>query len=101
MENNKLTNIKAYFYVLLCNDGTFYGGYTTNLIKRIETHNKGQGAKYTKARLPVKLLYSEGFEDKNSALKWEYWFKNKLTLKQKENFLLEHGIYKKNFTRQR
>jgi Predicted endonuclease containing a URI domain len=81
-----------YFYVLLCNDGSFYGGYTNNLEKRLATHNKGQGAKYTKARRPVKLLYSESFPDKSSAMKREYWFKKKLNRKEKEAFLLEHGI---------
>ena len=48
---------KAYMYVLECADGSLYTGYTTNVEKRLKTHNAGKGAKYTRARLPVKLLY--------------------------------------------
>ncbi|HIX01466.1 MAG TPA: GIY-YIG nuclease family protein [Candidatus Ligilactobacillus excrementigallinarum] len=80
-----------YMYVLLCADGSFYGGYTTNIEKRLQTHNAGKGAKYTKNRRPVKLLYSERFDDKSQALKAEYAFKHQ-TRKAKENFLQNHGI---------
>src|SRR5574341_265860 len=45
-----------YFYVLLCADKTLYGGYTTDLQKRLETHNAGKGAKYTQPRRPVQLI---------------------------------------------
>ena len=48
---------KAYMYVLECADGSLYTGYTTNVDKRIQTHNAGKGAKYTRNRLPVSLLY--------------------------------------------
>jgi putative endonuclease len=64
-----------YIYLLLCNDNTLYCGYTNNLIKRIKTHNLGKGAKYTKTRLPVKLVYYESFSSKSSALKREYKIK--------------------------
>ena len=47
---------KAYMYVLECADGSLYTGYTTDIEKRLKTHNAGKGAKYTRARLPVKLL---------------------------------------------
>ena len=47
-----------YFYVLLCADQSLYAGYTNDLDKRIKAHNAGQGAKYTKARRPVELVYS-------------------------------------------
>ena len=47
---------KAYFYVLECADDSLYTGYTTNVEKRLSTHNRGKGAKYTRGRLPVKLL---------------------------------------------
>ncbi|WEV60666.1 GIY-YIG nuclease family protein [Streptococcaceae bacterium ESL0729] len=90
---------KAYFYVLLCQDRSFYGGYTTDLAKRVDTHNKGCGAKYTKTRLPVKLIYWEAFASKNEALKREYWFKKKLNRRQKEKFLLEKGANKKDLIR--
>ena len=48
---------KAYMYVLECADGSLYTGYTTDVEKRLKTHNAGKGAKYTRARRPVKLLY--------------------------------------------
>ena len=83
-----------YFYVLLCADKTLYGGYTTDLQKRLETHNAGKGAKYTQPRRPVQLIYSELFTDKSQAKSREYWFKK--TLKQrakKEAFLREKGVF--------
>ena len=56
-------------YILKCSDGTFYTGITNNLISRIEKHNLGKGAKYTKTRLPVSLVYSEKAKDKSQSLK--------------------------------
>ena len=50
-----------YMYVLLCKDQTFYTGYTVDLEKRIATHNAGKGAKYTRMRTPVTLLYAKEF----------------------------------------
>ena len=82
-----------YFYVLLCADQSLYAGYTNDLDKRIKAHNAGQGAKYTKARRPVELVYSETFSDKSEAMKREYWFKETLrTRPKKESFLREKGI---------
>jgi len=52
-----------------------YCGYTNNLNKRIAAHNKGKGAKYTKTRLPVKLVYSEVFDNKSEAMKREWQIK--------------------------
>lgn len=66
---------KHYVYILECADGSFYTGYTNNLQKRIRTHNAGKGAKYTHSRLPVKLVYSEIYENKSSALRREYAIK--------------------------
>ena len=48
-----------FMYVLLCKDQTFYTGYTVDLEKRIATHNAGKGAKYTRVRTPVTLLYAK------------------------------------------
>lgn len=63
---------KFYFvYILECSDKTFYTGYTDNLENRLAKHNQGQGAKYTRGRLPVKILYSEEFASKSEALKRE------------------------------
>ncbi|MDE6087856.1 MAG: GIY-YIG nuclease family protein [Oscillospiraceae bacterium] len=64
-----------YVYILECADGSLYTGYTNDLQKRIQTHNAGKGAKYTRSRLPVKLVYSEIYKDKTSALRREYAIK--------------------------
>lgn len=83
-----------YFYVLLCQDGSLYAGYTNNLSRRLKMHNEGKGAKYTRGRGPVKLLYSKAFDEKSDALKAEYEFKQ-WTRKKKEDFLLKEmgGLY--------
>ncbi|AZB41174.1 GIY-YIG nuclease family protein [Bacillus sp. FJAT-42376] len=77
------------FYVLRCRDGSFYAGYTNDLYKRLKTHNEGKGAKYTRARLPVELLYAARFETKNEAMSEEYHFK-KRSRKSKEKYLEEN-----------
>ncbi|WFD12169.1 GIY-YIG nuclease family protein [Tepidibacter hydrothermalis] len=82
MISNKETKKFNYVYIIECSDGTFYTGYTNNLDKRIDTHNKGKGAKYTRCRLPVKLLYYEEYDLKGEALKREYKIKQ-MTRKQK------------------
>jgi putative endonuclease len=58
-------------YLLQCADGTLYCGITNNLEKRVDAHNAGEGAKYTRGRTPVKLAYAEDCEDKSAALKRE------------------------------
>ena len=83
-----MENSNFYFYVLECADGTFYGGYAKDVEKRVEVHNAGKGAKYTRGRTPVKLIYHEGFETKNKAMSAEYQFK-RLNRKEKEEFLKE------------
>jgi putative endonuclease len=60
-----------YVYILSCSDGTLYTGSTNDLEKRLETHNTGKCAKYTRGRLPVVLKYSETFATKIEALKRE------------------------------
>lgn len=60
-----------YTYLLLCSDGTLYCGWTNDLEGRVRTHNAGKGAKYTKSRLPVTLVYSEQYATKSEALKRE------------------------------
>lgn len=59
-------------YILECSDGSLYTGYTNRLAHRLETHQAGKGAKYTRARLPVKLVYCETCATKSEALKREY-----------------------------
>ena len=68
---------KAYMYVVQCADGTLYTGYTTDIERRIKTHNAGTGAKYTRPRLPVTLIYQESFPDKRAAMSAEALFKRK------------------------
>lgn len=62
---------KHYAYMLRCADGTIYSGYTTDPYRRTAIHNSGRGAKYTRSRLPVKLVFIESFSTKSEALKRE------------------------------
>ena len=71
-----------FVYILKCSDNSLYTGWTTNLEKRLKAHNSGKGAKYTRARLPVEIVYFEEFEDKIDAMKREYAIK-KLTRESK------------------
>ena len=80
---------KAYMYVLECRDGSYYTGYTTDVRRRLAVHNSGKGAKYTRARLPVKLIYAQGFASKEEAMSAEALLKRKKR-PQKERFLSEN-----------
>lgn len=60
-----------YTYIVRCADKTLYTGYTNNLERRVRRHNRKQGAKYTAARIPVKLVYFERFATLNAARKRE------------------------------
>jgi putative endonuclease len=73
-----------YVYILLCKDQTLYTGWTNDLEARIIAHNTGGGAKYTKMRLPVKLVYSEILDTKSDALKREYEIKKLKKIKKIE-----------------
>lgn len=66
---------KHYCYLVITSKNTLYCGYTTNIDKRVATHNAGRGAKYTKKRLPVQLVYSEEFATKIEAMQREYAIK--------------------------
>ncbi|MDE0582837.1 GIY-YIG nuclease family protein [Planococcus sp. A6] len=68
-------NNEHYFYVLECGDGSYYAGYTNDLKKRLAKHESGKGAKYTRSRGPLTLLYHEMYETKPEAMKAEYAFK--------------------------
>lgn len=77
----------AYFaYILRCHDGSLYSGYTVDLDKRLKAHNSGKGARYTRTRLPVRLVYYESFESKTEAMKREAAYK-KLSKSQKESLV--------------
>ena len=72
-----------YTYILKCKDDSLYTGWTNDLKKRITSHNAGKGAKYTKARRPVELVYYEEFQTRGEAMKREYAIKQ-LSRKEKE-----------------
>ena len=78
-----------FFYVLFCADGTLYGGFTVDLAQRVATHNAGKGAKYTKIRRPVELVYQETYSTKSEALKREYEIKT--FTRQKKLKLIKEG----------
>ncbi|MEK5067671.1 GIY-YIG nuclease family protein [Sporosarcina sp. FSL K6-1508] len=63
------------FYVVECRDGSYYAGYTNDLEKRVRVHNEGKGAKYTRAKRPVRCIYHESYETKREAMQAEYQFK--------------------------
>ena len=75
-----------YTYILQCSDGTYYCGWTNHLEQRVKTHNAGKGSKYTKARLPVRLVYYEEFETKEEAMSRE-WHIKRLTRAEKEKLI--------------
>ena len=64
-----------YTYMVLCSDNSLYTGYTDDVQRRVQTHNSGKGAKYTKARLPVTWVYQEQFQTKQEAMQREYAIK--------------------------
>lgn len=65
----------CYCYILECSDGTFYTGWTTDPQRRLAQHNKGRGARYTRMRLPVKLIYLEEQPNRREAMKRELQIK--------------------------
>ena len=75
-----------YLYILRCGDGTLYTGITTDVEKRLEAHRSGKGAKYTRGRSPLELIYREKCGSHSDALKRELTVK-KLSREQKEMLL--------------
>lgn len=65
----------CYCYILECSDGTFYTGWTTDPQRRVTQHNKGVGAKYTRARRPVELVYLEALSNRTEAMRREILIK--------------------------
>lgn len=87
MVSHSVTNVPSFYaYMVECSDGTLYTGWTTDLLKRIDVHNLGRGAKYTRVRRPVKLVASWSFDSKNEAMKMEYQIKQ-LSKKKKEELI--------------
>jgi len=63
--------VPYYVYILVCEDGAFYTGYTQDVEARIRLHKKGRGAKYVRAHMPKKVVYVEEFETRSGAMKRE------------------------------
>lgn len=84
--------MKRWFvYILRCADGTLYTGSTDDVARRLDVHNSGKGAKYTRSRRPVQVVYSEECESYSAALKREYAIKQ-LTRQQKMELIKDMGI---------
>ncbi|MDR0915947.1 MAG: GIY-YIG nuclease family protein [Oscillospiraceae bacterium] len=81
---------EMYVYILRCRDGTLYTGWTNDLPRRLDTHNAGRGAKYTRGRLPVTLVYSETVADRGAALRREIEIK-RMTRGEKLALIRESG----------
>ncbi|SFF03209.1 GIY-YIG nuclease family protein [Alteribacillus iranensis] len=81
-----MTENKHFVYIIQCGDGTYYTGYTTNVRKRIELHESGQGAKYTRGRGPFQLVFEKEFSTKRKAMQ-EEWNIKQMTRRQKENLI--------------
>ncbi len=79
-----------YVYLLRCADGSLYCGWTTDLERRVRVHNSGKGAKYTRSRLPVELVYWETFEDRTQALSRE-WHLKRLSREEKLQLIRENS----------
>lgn len=77
-----------YCYILECADGTFYTGWTTDPPRREKQHNAGTGARYTRARRPVKMVYLEEQADRTSAMKRELAIK-RMPREQKKKLFVE------------
>lgn len=77
-----------FVYIVRCNDGTFYTGYAVDLQKRIVVHNTGKGAKYTRSRLPVTLVFRRRFRTSGEALSAEARIKQ-LSRTEKETLILK------------
>lgn len=75
-----------YTYILECKDGKLYTGWTNDIEKRLKAHNEGKGAKYTKGRRQVRLVYIEEFSTKEEAMKREYAIKH-MTRREKEKLV--------------
>jgi putative endonuclease len=79
-----------YVYIVKCSDETLYTGITTQLNRRIKEHNSSEkGAKYTRTRRPVELVYSEEYTDRSTASKREYEIKKKMSRKEKLNLIID------------
>lgn len=79
-----------YTYILKCSDNTLYTGWTNDIEKRLKAHNEGRGAKYTRGRGPVELVYVEEFDTKEEAMSREYAVKQ-MTREDKMELIKEYS----------
>jgi putative endonuclease len=77
----------CYCYIVECADGTYYTGWAVDPERRVQVHNRGRGAKYTKMRLPVKLVYVEEQPDRSTAMKRERAIKMMTRVKKQKLFM--------------
>lgn len=80
-------------YLIRCNDGSLYAGWTVDLDKRLSAHNTGRGAKYTRSRRPVTLAWAAGYETRSEAMQQEATLK-KMSKEQKETLALQYQLSK-------
>jgi putative endonuclease len=64
-----------YVYILLCKDGTYYTGYTTDVVRRLQEHKEGIGSKYTRSHGAIRMVYTKAFDTRSEAMKYEYAIK--------------------------
>ena len=81
-----------FVYLVECADGTLYAGWTTDLIRRMKAHNGGKGARYTRSRRPVKLVYREECESRGAALRREAALR-RLSRSQKLELIAQQKAY--------
>jgi len=96
MPRNASRTMPYYVYVILCEDGSFYTGYTKNLNARIKLHMEGKGARYTRIHKPTRLVYSEEYSSRAEAMRRERKMK-KLKHNQKLRIVNSKKKHKKRF----
>lgn len=84
-------SIEHCVYILECKDGTYYTGYTNDIVNRIEMHESGKGAKYTRGRGPFKMKFRETFATKEAAMRVEYQIKQ-LSRLEKEKIIQQQKL---------
>lgn len=78
-----------FVYILKCSDNTLYTGWTKDIMKRLKSHSSGKGAKYTRVRLPVEIVYFEVFDTSKEAMQREYYIKKHLSREEKIKLITE------------
>ena len=81
---------RYYLYIVQCADGSYYTGSTSDLERRLKLHNSGNGSKYVRGKLPVRLVYAKAYRSYLNVLRAERNMK-KLTRRQKEETIAAHG----------